>query len=68
MKEMLFAINDDGGIEERRERIIRCRDCKFAGLEYGNRGQMFCRWNCCSPLPVEPDDFCSCGEPREVGV
>lgn len=62
MIEMLFAVNDDGGIEERRERVVRCRDCMHAELEYGNRGHMICKRNCCSPLPVEPDDFCSRGK------
>lgn len=27
MKEHIFAISDDGGLEECRERVVRCRDC-----------------------------------------
>lgn len=49
------------------ERIVRCRDCAKSEL----RGR---RLYCKAPMghvgyaEVCEDDFCSCGEPREVGV
>lgn len=63
--ERIFALNDEGGLEERRERVVRCRDC-----EHG--------WNdgtCCDyftdfddgkiiPASVEPDGFCAWGKER----
>ena len=50
---------------ERRERVVRCRDCAKSEL----RGR---RLYCKAPMghvgyaEVCEDDFCSCGKPREV--
>ena len=54
----------------RRERIVRCRDCKHA---YERGGELDCshfiQWDYYSDQPghwpVEPDGFCAWGEPRE---
>ena len=45
---------------ERREEIVRCRDCKRRGYdEYDNS---YCyQWD----LPVTPDGFCAWGERKE---
>lgn len=49
------------------ERVVRCRDCAKSEL-IGRR--LYCK----APMghvgyaEVCEDDFCSCGEPREVGV
>ena len=64
MVEYIFALNDQRGLEERRERVVRCRDCIHQKLEYGNRGRMTCKRNCCAPWPVEPDGFCAWGKER----
>lgn len=54
-------------VKEKRERVVRCRDCAKSEL----RGR---RLNCKAPMghvgyaEVCEDDFCSCSEPREVGV
>ena len=50
---------------ERRERVVRCRDCKHAITSYRDGLP-----RCAGPLVMEatlvsPDDFCSWGEPRE---
>lgn len=53
--------------QEIRERVVRCRDCAKSEL----RGR---RLYCKAPMghvgyaEVCEEDFCSCGEPREVGV
>ena len=59
MAEHIFALNDEGGLEERRERIVRCRDC---GRALGDPlCDVWCmehhRW-------VEPDGFCAWGKER----
>lgn len=70
--ERIFALNDEGGLEERRERIVRCRDCKHAE-EYCDTDMLGClhfeQWDYCEDQPrqwlVEPDGFCAWGEPRK---
>ena len=50
---------------ERRERIVRCRDCKHAEpmpLSYSER--LICAY--LDDMSVEPDGFCKWGAPREV--
>ena len=42
----------------RRERIVRCRDCRRS---FEERGDLWCR-GIVGP-PVEPDGFCAWGEP-----
>ena len=60
---------------EMRERIVRCRDCKYA-IERRSKsilGTEHVTLICSGPIQgaysegadVEPEDFCSCGEPRE---
>ena len=44
----------------RRERIVRCRDCR---MSFEERGELWCR-GIVGP-PVEPDGFCAWGEERE---
>ena len=76
MKERIFAIRDGGGLEECRERVVRCRDCKHA-MEYRSKsilGTELVTLTCSGPIQgaysegadVEPDGFCAWGEPREV--
>ncbi len=43
----------------RRERIVRCRDCRRSFEECG---ELWCR-GIVGP-PIEPDGFCAWGEPR----
>lgn len=45
---------------ERRERVVRCRNCRRS---FEERGELWCR-GIVGP-PIEPDGFCSWGEPRE---
>ena len=60
MAEYVFALNDEGGLEERRERIVRCQDCR---MSFEERGELWCRYM--GGGPVEPDGFCAWGEERE---
>lgn len=51
---------------ERRERVVRCRDCKHAITSYRDGLP-----RCAGPLVMEatlvsPDGFCAWGKPREV--
>lgn len=61
-----YDSDDYSGECLRRERVVRCRDCAKSEL----RGR---RLYCKAPMghvgyaEVCEDDFCSCGEPREVG-
>ena len=56
----------------RRERVVRCRDCKHA---YERGGELDCthfsQWDYYNDCPgewiVEPDGFCAWGKPREEG-
>lgn len=64
--ERIFALNDEGGLEERRERITRCRDCKHAIMSYQDRYP-----RCAGPMVkeatlVDPDGFCAWGEERDA--
>lgn len=59
--ERIFALNDEGGLEERRERIVRCRDCKHTEpmpLSFSDR--LICAYH--DDMAVEPDGFCAWGE------
>ena len=60
------AIDADTGVIQadfiRRERIVRCRDCRRS---FEERGELWCR-GIVGP-PIEPDGFCAWGEPREEG-
>ena len=54
---------------ERREEVVRCRDC---GRAYRRGGGVYCsrvlQWGSNdrpAPLPVDPDGFCAWGERRE---
>ena len=60
MAEYVFALNDEGGLEERRERIVRCQDCR---MSFEERGELWCR-GIVGP-PVEHDGFCAWGEERD---
>ena len=51
---------------ERRERIVRCRDCKHAIMSYQDRYP-----RCAGPMVkeatlVDPDGFCAWGEERDA--
>lgn len=63
-----FGDDEYSGTVERRERVVRCRDCKHA---YQRGGGIYCslflRWGRNDnpvPLPVEPDGFCRWGVRR----
>lgn len=63
-----FGSDDYSGTVERRERVVRCRDCVHA---YQRGGGIYCslflRWGRNDnpvPLPVEPDNFCAWGRKR----
>ena len=64
-------VNDDHivrrveSLDDRRERVVRCRDCKHAITSYRDGLP-----RCAGPLVMEatlvsPDGFCAWGEPRE---
>ena len=69
------AIDADTGVIQadfiRRERIVRCRDCKHA-VEHCDTEKLDCthfsQWDYYEDepghWPVEPDGFCAWGEPR----
>ena len=44
----------------KRERIVRCRDCRRS---FEERGELWCR-GIVGP-PIEPKGFCAWGEPRK---
>ena len=60
MAECIFALNDEGGLEERRERVVRCRDCDRA-LDGATCGGIWCMEH---RRKTEPDGFCAWGEER----
>ena len=67
MKEHIFALNDDGGLEERREEVVRCRDCVNAA-EGGRMCMMFAFKlgnGAVVPPDVDPNGFCAWGERKE---
>ena len=56
--------------QEIRERVVRCRDCEH-GMGGGNLCSMFAfplGDGHIIPADVNPDGFCSWGEPREEGA
>lgn len=55
-----FGSDDYSGTIERRERVVRCRDCRWS---FEERGKLWCR-GIVGP-PVEPDIFCAWDEPRD---
>ena len=75
-----YGSDEYSGTVERRERIVRCRDCKhcditdFSGLIINGKvmdGPVI--YACHGPIQddggggsVEPDDFCSRGEERDA--
>ena len=70
-----YGLTIDGrneGEYDRRERVVRCRDCKHA---YERGGELDCthfsQWDYYNDCPgewiVEPDGFCAWGKPREEG-
>lgn len=62
-----YGADEYSGTLERRERIVRCRDCKHAA-ELGHLCLMFA-FNLGNgtiiPPDVEPDGFCAWGRERE---
>ena len=59
MKEHIFAVRDEGGLEECRERVVRCRDC--ASIKPTTDGRRYCkRWSHIVPL----DGYCWRGEAK----
>lgn len=64
-----YEHEDFSGTMERREEVVRCRDC---GRAYRRGGGVYCsrvlQWGSNdrpAPLPVDPDGFCAWGERRE---
>lgn len=74
MAEYVCEISYEGkggnhGTFERKERVVRCRDCKeFQHKAFGNptRGYFRC-WDYCNRWAedVDPDGFCAWGFPME---
>lgn len=71
-----FGDDEYSGTVERRERIVRCRDCKHgdAFCDSSSHAGMidcmhFAQWDYCNDEPghwyVEPDGFCKWGKERE---
>ena len=58
--EYIFTLNDDHGLEERRERVVRCRDCERA-LDGATCGT----WCMEHHRYVGPRDFCAWGKERD---
>lgn len=69
--------DDFSGTVERREEIVRCRDCKYAMEHRSKRilGTELVTLTCSGPIQgaysegadVEPEDFCSWASRREDG-
>lgn len=61
MVEYVCEIEDEeyGASMRRRERVVRCRDCRRS---FEERGELWCR-GIVGP-PIEPDGFCAWGEER----
>ena len=71
MEYVCDMVDDYSGTVERRERVVRCRDCRHAieGRDAGTLDCMhFARWDYYDDepghWPVEPDGFCAWGEER----
>lgn len=71
-----YGSDDYSGTVERRERVVRCRDCKHA-MEHRSKsilGTDLVTLACSGPIQgaysegadVEPDGFCAWGSTREV--
>lgn len=62
MAEFVCELSEYGDeMIEQRERIIRCRDCRWI-RGYTRQGEMICLQNACSPIPVDLNGFCYKGE------
>ena len=65
--EYIFEVRDGRGPEERRERVVRCRDCKYA--EGDTRCTRFHEADQDGyghyPANICPDGFCAWGEERD---
>ena len=49
---------------ERRERVVRCRDCVYAGpCPLADSEKLMCAFH--DEMLVNPGDFCAWGVPRE---
>ena len=70
-----YGVDEYSGTVERRERIVRCRDCKHA-MEHRSKsilGSELVTLICSGLIQgaysegadVDPDGFCAWGEPRE---
>ena len=55
-----YGSDDYSGTVERRDRIVRCRDCRRS---FEERGDLWCR-GIVGP-PVEPDGFCAWASERD---
>lgn len=52
---------------ERRERVVRCRDCEHASpCPLADSEKLMCAFH--DEMFVSPGDFCSWGEPMESGA
>lgn len=67
------VLNSGHYFYEERERVTRCKDCKYA-YEIDGTDELNClyfnQWDYRNDRPgewrVEPDGFCKWGEPRDV--
>lgn len=71
--DVLYGSDEYSGTVERRERVVRCRDCLY--LEQGPEGLFGClkflvASDYCADIPPSfcpyPDGFCAWGERRDV--
>lgn len=65
MIEHIFAIRDDGGLEECRERIVRCRDCKNYRPAEDEEHEDGCALAYAYLFETSPDGFCAWGVQRK---
>ena len=58
-----FGSDDYSGTVERRERIVRCRDCRYAEpMPLSFSDLLICAY--LDDMSVEPEGFCAWGERR----
>ncbi|MDM8162434.1 hypothetical protein [Collinsella intestinalis] len=58
-----FGSDDYSGTVERRERIVRCRDCRYAEpMPLSFSDLLICAY--LDDMSVEPEGFCAWGEKR----
>lgn len=58
-----FGSDDYSGTVERRERIVRCRDCRYAEpMPLSFSDLLICAY--LDDMSVEPEGFCAWGEER----